>query len=229
MSGKNSIKQYVENSYYHLYNRGVEKRIIFQDRQDYSVFLSYLKSYLLPKDIEGLQKKLLDLNISSIERDKVLKLIRLNNFSEEIKLICYCLMPNHFHFLINQISATSIDGFMNSLMTRYVMYFNNKYKRVGPLFQGQYKAVLVVTEEQLLYLTCYIHRNPIKLNLPGNPLEVQPSSYLEFLQRRNTEWVKPDDIFSFFSKENPRLSYRSFVEQTQDFTTIEGLMIDESK
>lgn len=135
----------MKNGYYHLYNRGVEKRIIFLDRQDYNVFLSYLKEYLLIKDIEGLQKQLADDSLSPQERDKILKKIRLNNFADSIMLLSYSLMPNHFHFFIKQTDENAIDTFMNSLGTRYTMYFNRKYKRVGKLYQGVYKAVSVIS------------------------------------------------------------------------------------
>ena len=118
MPGKNSIKQYADNGYYHIYNRGVEKRVIFQDQQDYNVFLSYLKNYLLPKNDKELKEKLSDPNISYKERDKIIKLLGLNNFAGEITLIAYCLMPNHFHFQIKQKGGASIDKFMNSLATR---------------------------------------------------------------------------------------------------------------
>lgn len=170
MPAKNSLKIYTPNSYYHLYNRGVEKRIIFIDEQDYHVFLSYLKEYLIPKDELALRKRLADSNTSYKEKDKILKALRMNNFSEEIFLVAYCLMPNHFHLLIKQSDELSIDRIMNSLGTRYTMYFNRKYKRVGPLYQDVYKAVLVRTDEQLLHLSRYIHRNPIELASQGDAL-----------------------------------------------------------
>lgn len=230
MPSKNSLKDYVKGSYYHLYNRGVEKRSIFQDQQDYSVFLSYLKTYLMPKDEQGLRQRLSDSKISAKEKDTILKLLRLNNFYEEILLISYCLMPNHFHFLVKQNSANSIDGFMNSLCTRYTMYFNRKYKRIGPLYQDVYKAVMVVSDEQLLHLTRYIHRNPVYSGLKGNTLHTgivtQPSSYSEYLGQRKTEWIHPEEILGFFSKTNPSLSYQAFVEQKEDFNLIEKVTID---
>ncbi|MBI4991459.1 transposase [Candidatus Gottesmanbacteria bacterium] len=179
MPSKNEVKIYRENTFYHLYNRGVEKRIIFIDQQDYSVFLSYLKAYLLPKDEESLQKKLADKKTNYKEKDTIIKLLRLNNFSETLELLAYYLMPNHFHFLVYQKTADAIDKFMNSLITRYVMYFNRKYKRVGPLFQGIYKAVSVETNEQLIHLSRYIHLQ--SLALQGQPLQGnQPSNQKKF-------------------------------------------------
>src|SRR3989344_6529764 len=102
MPSRNETKQYVTNGFYHIYNRGVEKRIIFLDQQDYAVFLSYLKEYLLPKNEKELYERLSDPNTSAKEKDKILRLLRMNNFAEEIILLAYCLMPNHFHFFIKQ-------------------------------------------------------------------------------------------------------------------------------
>jgi len=212
MSGGNAVKQYTENGYYHIYNRGNEKRLIFLDGQDYNVFLSYLSDYLLPKNEKYLRERLSDPQISYKEKDKILKLLRLNNFFGEITLLAYCLMPNHFHLFIKQKSPESIDKFMNSLCTRYTIYFNKKYKRVGSLYQGVYKAALVTLEEQFLYLTKYIHKQA--LATPGNAWEAnQPSSYLEYLNKRKTAWVSPDEVLSYFSITNPKLSYESFIKE----------------
>lgn len=232
MAAKNSLKIYQENGYYHIYNRGVEKRDIFLDEQDYGVFLSYLKEYLLPKDEDQLQKRLSDPNISYKERDQILKLLKLNNFAGEIALLAYCLMPNHFHFLVRQNSFNSIDRFMNSLGVRYVRYFNTKYKRVGTLFQGVYKAVSVESDPQLLGLTSYIHRNPLgnnSYNTQSNfhqKIFSQPSSYPDYLGDRKTRWVHPEEILVFFSKDNHSLSYQSFVEQTEEILSVQNLVID---
>lgn len=228
MSGGNTRKQYVEDSYYHIYNRGVEKRLIFQDPLDYGVFLFYLKEYLLPKDEKELTSRLSDPNASFKEKDKVLKLLRLNNFAEEITLLAFCLMPNHFHFLVKQKLPQSIDKFMNSLGTRYTMYFNRKNKRVGSLYQGVYKAVSVTTDEQLLHLTRYIHQQALALQGLAWEREMteQPSSYLDYVGKRKTDWVKPDKILKFFSKTNLNLSYESFVKEREDFILIGKLTLE---
>ncbi|EKD87037.1 MAG: Transposase [uncultured bacterium] len=228
MPARNSIKQYSENGYYHIYNRGVEKRKIFLDQQDYSVLLSYLREYLLPKDEKDLYNKLADPTLSPRERDKIIKTLRLNNFSDEITLIAYCLMPNHFHFFVKQKSALSIDKFMQSLCTRYTMYFNRKYKRVGSLFQAVYKAVQITGETQFIYLSKYIHKQALS-RLQGETLEAQPSSFNEFVGQRKTPWVFPEEVLSYFSKSNPTLSYHSFVieNQNEDETiTLDKLILE---
>lgn len=229
MPSKNSIKIYTEDSYYHIYNRGVEKRLIFQDTQDYSVLLSYLKEYLTSKNELELRQKLSDPNTSYKEKDKILKLLRMNNFYGEISLLAYCLMPNHFHFFIKQKSALSIDKFMQSLCTRYTMYFNRKYKRVGSLFQAVYKAVLVRTEEQFIYLSKYIHKQALALQ--GETLqgweEKQPCSFAEYLKFRKTSWVKPQEVSDYFSKTNPTLSYKSFILEQDDYSIIQNLTLED--
>lgn len=229
MPAKNARKQYLENGYYHLYNRGVEKRTIFLDQQDYSVFLSYLKEYLIPKNEKTLQEILSSSDTSSKEKDKALKLLHLNNFSNEITLLAYCLMPNHFHFFIKQKSPNSIDKFMNSLCTRYTMYFNKKYKRVGSLYQGVYKAVLVSSEEQFLHLSRYIHKQALASQ--GEALRSwagQPSSYNEYLGLRKTQWVHPEEILSYFSNSNPTLSYQAFVKENADNIIIKNISLEDN-
>lgn len=227
MPARNSRKQYLENGFYHLYNRGVEKRIIFLDQQDYNVFLFYLKQYLLPKNEKELYEKLSNPSISYKERAEIIKLLRLNNFFEEITLLAYCLMPNHFHFFIKQKSAGSIDKLMNSLCTRYSMYFNAKYKRVGSLYQGVYKAVLVNHENQFLHLSRYIHQQAVALKGEAFQGKDQSSSLPDYLGKDNNEWIHPEEILAYFSKTNPTLSYESFITQDNDFSLIQELLLDD--
>lgn len=219
MPSKNSIKLYLQNSYYHIYNRGVEKRKIFQNEEDYKVFLSFLKVYLEPrKEQEKLEFRINNLVFRGIKRP-------LNNFSNEIELNAYCLMPNHFHLLIHQKTQKAIEFFMRSLGTKYSQYFNKKYERVGYLFQGTYKAVLIEKDPYLLHLSRYIHLNPSK----ESPLKDAYSSYGDYLGLRKTPWVKPQKILEFFrSAQRTSLkdmfSYQSFVE---DYAVDSGQALGE--
>src|SRR3990167_2730154 len=135
MPSRYSVKTYAPDSYYHIYNRGVEKREIFLEEKDFAVLLSYLKTYLMPKEKNELMAIIADPLSGWRDKDQAQKQLRLNNFTDSIELIAYCLMKNHYHMLIRQESETAMDQFMNSLWTRYTMYFNKKYKRIGPLFQ----------------------------------------------------------------------------------------------
>lgn len=217
MPSRNVVKVYVKGGVYHIYNRGVAKSAIFNDKQDFAVFLSYLK--------EALTKPSQQKTIFSL-RGRTFKAVRRlpKNFYQQVNLLAYCLMPNHFHFLIKQNDAVSITSFIRSIINRYAKYFNKKYNRVGPLFQGKYKAALVDKENYLLHLTRYIHLNPFE---PGS-FDRTYSSYPEYLGIRKTKWIKPDAVLSFFTKSTiPELnkinSYKDFVEKYKtDSATVLG-------
>jgi putative transposase len=209
---RNVIRTFVEDSYYHLYNRGVEKRLIFQDFQDYAVFMSYLKHYLTPPmETEQIGKRL-STKAANEEIEPVKHDTRLRNFGSDLYLTAYSLMPNHYHLLVKQKSRRVIEHFMGSLSIRYTMYFNRKYDRVGALFQGVYKAVLVESDEHLLALTRYIHKQSLLLE-DDNLREIQPCSFGEFIGKRKTDWVHPEEIMDFFSSSNYDFSYQQFVKE----------------
>jgi putative transposase len=223
MPGKNTRKIYVENGYYHVYNRGVEKRIIFQDDQDYHVFLSYLKLYLSPPP--PITQK----------QSNVWK----NNLFQEINLLAYCLMPNHFHLLIHQQSKQAINQFIQRIGTKYAMYFNKRYERKGTLFEGVYKAVLVEKDEQLLHLSRYIHLNPLAIASPSigrdpnQKLIDAYSSYKNYLGFIKQGWIHPEEILSCFASAQKTdlkniLSYQSFVEdyKEESFNLLQPLTLD---
>lgn len=209
MPSKHSIRFYTENGIYHVYNRGVEKRIIFQNSQDYKVFLHYLRRYLTepPPSEVGPRWRL--------------------NLHKEIKLLAYCLMPNHFHLLIKQVTQTSLTTFMRCIINSYTKYFNKRYERVGSLFQGKFKAALVDTEQYLLHLSRYIHLNPIGHEETTRSdlvtlTKYQYSSYQDYLGLRRTKWVHPQEILYYFKTASKTyfkdiFSYQSFV---QDYAVL---------
>lgn len=228
MPRKNSIKVYVENGYYHIYNRGVEKRKIFLDEEDFKVFLSFLKTYLSPKDEKNLREQLMNPNLGYKERRKIERELSLNNFYGKIKLLVFCLMPNHFHLLIKQKNSEMIGQFMNSLCTRYTLYLNKKYKRTGHLFEGIYKAVLVKSDAQLLQLSRYIHKQSLSINMYKEWNNIYPSSFKDYLGIYKTTWIHPEEILSFFSKKNPRLTYENFAMEGGDDEIIAKIIIEEN-
>ncbi|OGG13361.1 hypothetical protein A3D77_03070 [Candidatus Gottesmanbacteria bacterium RIFCSPHIGHO2_02_FULL_39_11] len=228
MASRNSVKIYTPDSYFHVYNRGVEQRNIFQDEQDFSVFLSYVQTYITPKDNQVFYDILTSPQSTSKDKDTALKMINLKNYYLRVQLICYALLPNHFHMLLYQREPV-INGFMNSLGTRYAMYFNRKYKRKGVLFQDVYKAVQVDSDEQLLYLSQYIHTNPVKaVGIPIHRWEESPypSSLPEYLGLRNTDWISKECILDYFSKTNPGDTYEKFLGIPMDLERIANSAID---
>jgi putative transposase len=216
MPAKNVLKLYEPGGYYHIYNRGVDKGIIFLEDKDYKTFLSFLKLYLTlqGESLKGAPSR------------------KLKNYFGEIELLCYCLMPNHFHLFVKQKSDHGIDHFMRSLATKYVRYFNTHYHRLGPLFQGPYKAVRVLSEYQFIYLSKYIHRNPISFSpfkeSPCRLKEYSYSSYNNYLRSYVQSWISTDNILSLFSHINPQLSYEAFVEQSyaDDVKPITSIILD---
>jgi len=142
-----------EGEFYHLYSRGVEKREVFLDNNDFRrfIFLLYHCNNTDTVVIRDIIKKdsLFDFNLS-----------KRNTF---VDIGAYCLMTNHFHLLIKEKTNNGISKFMQKLLTAYTMYFNKKYKRVGPLFCGKFQAQHADSDEYLKYLYSYIHLNPLKI------------------------------------------------------------------
>lgn len=198
MPRKNSVKLYYENAFYHVYNRGVEKRKIFLDEEDYSFYLHLLKGALLPPET-GLNP------VEMIKRSR-------KNFYQDIELHSYSLIPNHYHFLLRQIKNDAVTEFIRSVCTSYSMYFNKKYNRVGSLFQGIFRAKNITNDNYLIWLSRYIHRNPEDYqNYPY-------SSYADFLGKRKTHWINTSFILDCFKSQNKshEESYKEFVESKNE-------------
>ena len=137
-------------------------------------------------------------------------------------------MPNHYHLLLYQKDKYLIRDFMRSIGTKYSMYFNRRYKRVGPLFQGKYKAVLIESEDQLIYLTKYIHRNPVEILPSGSDLEgYKYSSYGNYLGRFSQRWLKSKKLLDIFTSSNKMLTYKNFVENMEnDYSSVSDSLLD---
>lgn len=206
---------FVTGSFYHIYNRGVEKRNVFMGKWDYLRFLETLDFY---------RKSPVPMKLSDFRRG-LIKLKKIDNQTELVKIYCYCLMPNHFHLLVQQLADGGISEFLRKVADSYTRYFNTKYDRVGSLFQGRFKAKLIETDEYLLHLSKYIHRNSFPL--PMWEGRVYPySSYSYYLSRAPHLFCDTDFILSYFSKTKPNLGYQSFVEESEvDDPALFGLLI----
>ncbi len=139
-------QSFAPGEYYHLYNRGTEKRKIFLDKKDYEhfLFLMYICN-----------------SVKSMELRKIGK-----NFDRQETIVdigAYCLMPNHLHILIREKIENGISKYMLKLMTAYSMYFNKKYERTGKLCEGKFKSAYISNDKYLKYLYSYIHLNPTKI------------------------------------------------------------------
>jgi len=193
---KRVIREFGENEYYHVFNRGVEKRLIFLDEQDYNMFLYYIFIYLAePKTV--------------IAKYPTLPLrLRGKSLYHNVELLAYCLMPNHFHFLLRQKSKDGVSKFLKQFTNAYTHYFNTKYKRVGGLMQGRYKAARITSDEMLLHVSRYIHLYPLVASLVSDLANYKWSSYESYITGRKSPIVNTDIILARFpSKE----AYKAFV------------------
>ena len=140
------------DEFYHVYNRGVEKRTVFCKRADYERFvvLLYLANQNKPADLKYQGRSFSE--ITEARGGEPL-----------VDIISYCLMPNHFHLLVRELEDGGIGKFMQKLTTGYTMYFNKRNERRGALFEGTYKARHADEDRYLRYLISYIHLNPVKL------------------------------------------------------------------
>ncbi len=151
---------FAPEEYYHLYNRGTEKRTIFLDYGDYLRFLVLLHVANFSQPVHLSNHQGLSLPITTLW---------LKSFGDKLVDIgAYCLMPNHFHLLVREKKENGIPQFMKKLLTGYSMYFNKKRTRTGQLFEGTFKATHVNNDEYLKYLFAYIHLNPVKSLDPKN-------------------------------------------------------------
>lgn len=202
---------------YHVFNRGSEKRNIFLQPRDYRRFLQTSSYYQFP----GPKPKFSQFTKSKLNPFKSLAESRL------VEIICYCLMPNHFHFLLRQRKENGISIFMSQISNSYTKYFNTKYNRIGALFQGVFKSVLVETDEQFIHLSRYIHLNPVVSDLVKK-LEKYPwSSYHEYMQETKGLCFVGEILGHFRS----RVEYRKFLEDQIEYgrslELIKHQLIDE--
>lgn len=198
MPSRNVIKEYESGNYYHAYSRGVAKQPIFLDNQDKNKFLSILSRYLDPQD-------------TSFRGDGVYY----RKFDKDLELLCYCLMGNHFHLLFYLVDdPDALHVFIQSVLTAYTMYFNKRYKRVGTLFQGVFKASRITDDSYLLHITRYIHLNPKHCR------EYPFSSLNQYVGDSSLPWLKPARILNMFVG----VGYLQYLEDYEDYAaTLENL------
>lgn len=190
MPSRNVIKEYATNQYYHVYNRGVAKQPIFLDSRDKAQYMKILKRHLDPTD-------------TSTKADG----LPYRKFDQDIELLCYCLLGNHFHLLFyTKGEAKNLGVFMQSVLTAYTMYFNKRHKRVGTLFQGVFKASRISNDSYLAHITRYIHLNPRTYK------SYFYSSLAYYLNQKTSLWVNSERVLAMFEGQN----YMEFLEDYKE-------------
>jgi len=144
------IRKIESGKYYHVYSRGVNKCKTFMDQQDYQRFQNYIK-------LCNTRNKIIT-NISNKN---------ITNSKKIVDIFCYCLMPNHFHFIIKELEKNGISLFFQKMLSGYVFYFNKRHTRSGSLFGSRFKDKLIEDDIYFKHLVTYIWNNPVKIINPN--------------------------------------------------------------
>jgi len=187
-----------DGEFYHIYNRGVDKRNIFSDQEDVDRFFQSMIEFNTLEPIR------------SIYENSFIKEKKSGKDNILVDFVAFSLVENHFHFILKQVSEKGIEKFMQRLGNGYTKYFNNKYKRTGSLFQGKYKAKHVDANNYLLHLSVYVNLNQ-KVHQLGHSVSKLHlySSWEEYNGALNNKICKKDIILGQF---NNNKEYVSFAE-----------------
>lgn len=203
----------ITNQFYHTFNRGINKQPIFLGIRDYKRALEVLEFYSFTNPPVRFSKFLLLANQQRInllanlrrERDKL------------VEIISFALMPNHFHFLLEQKKDNGISKFMANFQNSYTRFFNTKYHKIGPLLQGQFKTVRIEDENQLFHLNRYIHLNPYSSFVVKKIVDLNKypwSSFQEYIEKSEIEICSKEIILSSFKNVK---AYQQFVFDQADY------------
>jgi putative transposase len=133
-----------------------------------------------------------------------------------VELVHFCLMPNHFHLIVQELMEGGISRYMHRVLTSYTKYFNTRHEKSGHLFQGPYQSVWLEDDEQLMYLSSYIHKNPHELkNWKGKEHEYYWSSYPDCIgENRFGSLLKTDIVMARYGETKSKLDYMEFVKSS---------------
>jgi len=201
----------VESKYSHIYNRGVDKRNIFSSDADRLRFLDTVRFVRLQKS-PRLSVHLDQIQSGALEGQEIDR-IEQRYGPKIVEILAFALMPNHFHFLIKELEAGGIPKFAQRLGNSYTRFFNTKYKRKGRLFESTYQQVAVVTDEQFMHLSRYIHLNPVMAKRSEMDVDVlisYPWTSCPAYFGKPSDICVPDEVISMF---NSRESYKTFLKK----------------
>lgn len=203
---------FANDEIYHVFNRGVEKRPTFTDRREKNRAILAMDFYRFAEPPVKLSKFL---TLPKEDQMKLWKGLKKDN-KILVEIICFCLMPNHFHIMLKQKVENGISSFISNFANSYTKYFNKKHNRIGPLFEGIFKAVRIESEAQLMHTSRYIHLNPVSSFLiePEELENYEWSSYPEFLGITDKNLVVKNLILDIFPSVE---TYKKFVLDQVDY------------
>lgn len=194
--------------HYHIFNRAVNKQIIFHDSSDYFRFLFLILYFQSPLVFRQLGRLVKEFVLSrALDSEDEAEIIR----KRSVELVAFCIMPNHFHLIVREVQEGGIAAYMQRVLTSYSKYYNTKYEKSGHVFQGPYRAVHIADDRQMLHLSAYIHRNPREITKWFRKEgKYEWSSYRDFVgEDRWGALLVPDIILGQFKS---RAKYDNFVK-----------------
>lgn len=203
---------------YHIVNRGIDSKPIFTNKKEHLRAKKTLDFYRYQSSLRF--SHFLALNK---DQKKEFLIKRKEKSKKIVAIVAYCLMPNHFHLLCQQITRNGISKFMSKFTNSYVRYFNTRYKRKGPLLEGMFKAVRISTESQLIHTSRYIHINPATSYLikKGELANYHWSSLREYLKRDEFPICETKIIMNHFG--NTKDYYRFLLDRIDYGRTLEKI------
>lgn len=210
---------FINGEYYHLFNRTINKEHLFTRDSDCKRFLITLSYY---QYINPPLRLSYFLSFGYDKRQEINS--RLEKSEKLAEIISFCLMPNHYHLLLKQVAENGISNFARLFQNSFTRYFNTKHTRSGYLFEGQFKAVRIEDNEQLLHLNRYIHINPYVSFVVKSfgELEAYPYSSLpEYLDKRQSNLSNKEIILPQFPNLN---SYKQFIFDEADYRKTQKLI-----
>lgn len=202
----------VNNQFYHVYNRGINKQPIFREIKDYRRAIELIKFYQYSHPPLRYSKY----QLLSLDRKQEFWKITAKS-PKLVSINSYCLMPNHFHLSAEQQTDNGISKYLSNFQNSYTKYFNTKHNRTGPLLQGQFKAVRIEDDNQLLHVNRYIHLNPYSSFIVKNIDDILTypwSSIQEYFKTTVNNICEKDIILSNFKNTN---EYKSFILDQADY------------
>lgn len=202
----------IPGEYYHVFNRGNNKQLLFLDTRDWIRFLFliiYLQSPIIFPNISRQISRYVQNRAFNITKDIIEDVVK----ERHVELVNFALMPNHFHLTLYESKNGGIANYMQRILCAYTKYFNTKYDKSGHLLQGPYKAVHIENNEQLLYLSSYIHKNPKELSEWKNKEYQYPwSSYQDYIgENRWSKLLQQNIILNQFPNKK---EYGCFVKSS---------------
>ena len=205
-------RNFGEEEYYHVYNRGTRKSNLFKSEADYKRFLFGLLHYQSPYPLSNVRRYVE--NFDSISGFPVPAAILSEiQQSRGVDLVAFSLMPNHFHLILKERIPSGISLYMHRLSVAYTHYFNTRYETSGHVFEDRYKAKHIPDNNYLLYLSAYIHRNPVELKAWKDKLFEYPwSSLQDFTEGNRWGGLLQSDIIADQFEMEENSNYRDFIE-----------------